>query len=87
MVEDRATDNLSSDNASNEDFAETSQEQINSKKPFDRIFALGKMASILKNYEMNELNIMDKKLVKGFYTRNLNEYGYLARQKSSKSIS
>ena len=45
------------------------------------------MASILKCYEMNELNIMDKKLVKGFYTRNLNEYGYLARQKTSKSNS
>ena len=55
------------------------QAQLNSKKPFDKIFALGKIASILRSYEKNEMNIMDKKLVTGFYSKNLNDYGYLAR--------
>ena len=27
---------------------------------------------------------MDKKLLKGFYSRNLNEYGYLARKRPEK---
>ena len=46
-------------------------DMLNSEKPFDRIFALGKITSVLKAYEDNELNQMDKKLVKGFYSRNL----------------
>ena len=50
--------------------------------PFDRIFALGKISSILKSYEENNLNNMDKKLVKGFFSRNLNDYKYLRRQKA-----
>ena len=87
IVEDRATDDLSSNDDSNEDFAETFQTQINSKKPMDRIFAIGKMTSILRGYETNDLNGMDKKLVKGFYARNLNEYGYLARSSKSKGAS
>ena len=85
IVEDRASDDISSNDDSNEDFAETFQTQINSQKPMDRIFAIGKMTSILREYETNELNSMDKKLVKGFYARNLNEYGYLARSSKSKS--
>jgi len=53
--------------------------QLSSSKPFDRIFALGKVSSILKAYEENNLNNMDKKLVKGFYNRSLNDYKYLKR--------
>lgn len=50
--------------------------------PCNRIFALGKISSILKSYEENNLNNMDKKLVKGFFSRNLNDYKYLRRQKT-----
>ena len=57
------------------------QQQLNSKKPFDKIFALGKIASILRSYEKHEMNNMDKKLVTGFYRKNLNDFGYLARDK------
>jgi len=59
--------------------------QLTSKKPFDRIFALGKIASILKTYEGMELNQMDKQLIKGFYSNNLNINGFLERSKSSKT--
>lgn len=80
-MEDCSTANLSSDQASQEDMANKFHEQLNSKKPFDKIFALGKIATILRSYEKNEMNIMDKKLVTGFYSKNLNDYGYLARGK------
>ena len=45
---------------------------------------MGKVSSTLKAYEENELNHMDKKLLKGFYSRSLNEYGYLARKRPEK---
>ena len=84
-MDDCTTDKLSSDQASQEDMANKFQAQLNSKKPFDKIFALGKIASILRSYEKNEMNIMDKKLVTGFYSKNLNDYGYLARGRSKRN--
>lgn len=53
--------------SSDGDIVKSFHAQLSSKKPFDRIFALGKIASLLKGYEDSNLNNMDKKLVKGFY--------------------
>ena len=53
--------------------------QITSKKPFERIFALGKITQILKSYESIELNQMHKKLIRGFYTTKFNQNAYLTR--------
>ena len=66
-----------SDDNSEQDMAKEFHGQITSKKPFDRIFALGKIAQVLKSYEDVELNQMDKKLIKGFYSNKLNVHGYL----------
>ena len=53
VIEDRPTDHASSDDHSNEDIVQTFHGQLTSNKPFDRIFALGKITSILKGYENN----------------------------------
>ena len=83
-MEGDASDMLTSINGSEEDIVGSFHGQLSSEKPFDRIFALGKVSSTLKAYEDNELNHMDKKLLKGFYSRSLNEYGYLARKRTQK---
>lgn len=57
-------------------------ESLASKLPLERISALGKVASILKSYEDEDLNALDKKLIEGFYHRDLHDYTYLARSKN-----
>ena len=47
--------------------------QLNSKKAFDRIFAVGKVSSVLKTYEQRNLKRIDDMLVKGMYKRSLND--------------
>ena len=85
IVEEAPSDQLNDEESSEqEDFATTFQAQLNSKKPFDRIFALGKVTYILKAYEDNDLNQLDKKLIKGFYSNRLESYKYLARSKPLK---
>lgn len=86
MIEDRESDKISSNNGSDEDIVGSFHKALSSNKPFDRIFALGKVSKILKAYEKNELNHMDKKLLKGFYSRRLNEYSYLARKSKSTKL-
>lgn len=81
MVEDVPTDHYSSDN-SNDDLAKRFHEKLASKAPLERISAVGKVASILKSYEDEELNTLDRKLVEGFYNRELKDFKYLARSKS-----
>ena len=72
------TDNT--DSGSNNDFTRNFQETLNSKNPWDRIFALGKISLILQRFEENDLNVIDKKLIKGVYTRQQNEHGYLQKK-------
>ncbi len=79
VIEELPTDFIESSEGEVDDLAKSFHAQLSSTKPFDRIFALGKISSILKSYEENNLNNMDKKLVKGFYNRNLNDYKYLRR--------
>jgi len=54
---------------------------VESSNPWDRIHALGKVAHILKvPYLQNprrQMDQLDRKLIKGFYRRTLNEYRYL----------
>ena len=59
--------------------------QLASTEPFERISALGKVASILKTYENPDggLTNIDKKLVEGFYYRYFNDFQYLANLKSN----
>ena len=80
VIEDQPTDFIqSSETDDQDDMSKSFHSALSSSKPFDRIFALGKVSSILKTYEQNNLNNMDKKLVKGFYNRSLNDYKYLKR--------
>ena len=53
---------------------------MESKNPWDRIFALAKINYILQNLEDRELNVIDKKLIKGVYTRQQNEYANLQKK-------
>ena len=50
-MEGDASELLTSNNGSEEDIVGSFHGQLNSKKPFDRIFALGKVSSTLKAYE------------------------------------
>ena len=81
VVEDLSTDHLSS-SGSDEDMAKKFHTKLGSAAPLERISALGKISSILKSYEEDELNALDKKLIEGFYNRELNDFSYLARSKS-----
>ena len=49
-------------------------QKLASKAPLERISALGKVASILKNYEYEDLNALDRKLVEGFYHREFQDF-------------
>jgi len=82
VVENVPTDEFNSEEeGSNEDMAKKFHEKLSSKAPLERISALGKVASILKSYEDEDLKALDKKLVEGFYHRNFNDFQYLARSK------
>ena len=81
MVEDLPTDHLSS-GSSDTGLAKNFHAKLGSVAPLERISALGKISSILKSYEDDELNSLDKKLIEGFYNRNLNDYMYLTRSKA-----
>ena len=73
VVEDVPTDKYSSDNIE-EDMAKRFHQKLASKAPLERISALGKVASILKNYEYEDLNALDRKLVEGFYHREFQDF-------------
>lgn len=55
-----------------EDMTHAFHRNLCSKDPINRVFALGKITQILKHYENIMPNNMDKKLLQGFYTKNLN---------------
>ena len=74
------------DSGSDQSFTRVFQSKIDSKNPWDRIFALGKAFKIMKGMEDEQLNIMSKKLIKGIYTRNLNEYQYLMKNQDIKKV-
>ena len=62
------------ESGSDQSFTRVFQSKIDSKNPWDRIFAIGKALKILRGMENEPLNVVSKKLIKGVYTRNLNEY-------------
>ena len=80
MVEDCGTDNSSSGEEQH-DFAKNFQAKVESKNPWDRVAALGKVTHILKAAYLEDpdrkVDLIDKKLIKGFYQRALNQYQYL----------
>ena len=84
VVEDKPTDHSSTD-LSSDDMAKKFQMQLSSTEPFERISALGKVASILKTYENPDGGLVniDKKLVEGFYNRNFNDFQYLANMQKN----
>lgn len=82
VIEDRPSEHVSSNTGSSEDMARQFHANLSSEAPLDRIFALGKVATILKRYEKNSLNAIDNKLVQGFFNRSLRDYHYLERIQS-----
>ena len=53
---------------------------MNSKNPWDRIFALGKIFSILQGLQGKELSVIGEKLVKGVYSNRLNDLQTLRQE-------
>ena len=76
IVETGDEDEIDSDQS----FTKNFQSKISSKNPWDRIFVIGKTFNILKGLEDTELNAVSRKLIKGIYHRELNEYQYLLRR-------
>ena len=61
-------------------FTKNFQTAVESKNHWDRIRAITRVHSILSIpyvHENKPIDMLDKKLVKGFYNRSLNEYKYL----------
>ena len=46
---------------------------MSSKNPWDRIFALGKIFSILQGLQEKELSIIGEKLIKGVYSKHIQD--------------
>ena len=54
------------------DFRERFNDMLSSKNPWDRVFALFKIFKILSQYKENDqrkMDIWDKHLIKGIYSR------------------
>ena len=69
-----------SSSASDLDFREKFNSMITSKNPWDRVFALYKMFDILNRYKENEqLDPIDKQLIKGVYSRSQHNYKHLQK--------
>ena len=70
----------SSSEAEQGNFTKNFQQKIESKNHWYRIKALGRVTSILSLpylHRQQELDLQDKKLIKGFYRRALNDYKFL----------
>ena len=78
MIEPERTSSSSS--ASELDFRAAFDAKLGSKDPWDQVFALYKMFSILKSLEGKELNPWDRQLIKGIYQRNLNSLKHLQKK-------
>ena len=59
------------------DFREKFETHLNSKDPWDRIFALYKIFQMMKKFEMEDLDSMDEQLIKGVYSRKYHNYTFL----------
>ena len=70
-----------SSSASDISFKENFHSKMSSKNPWDQIFALNKIFSILKEYQEKDLNDIDKKLIKGLYMRSNANYKHLLHAK------
>ena len=77
MIEPDRTSSSSS--ASELDFRAAFDAKLGSKDPWDQVFALYKMFSILRGLEGKELNPWDRQLIKGIYQRNLNSLKHLQK--------
>ena len=64
----------------NPQFARNFFMKLESQNPWERIFALGKIFHILKEFENSDLSELDKRLIEGIYSRKTNEYQYLNRK-------
>ena len=83
MVEIKHEDTSASSSSEDEqgNFTANFQNKVESSNHWHRIQALARVASILTVPYLNEprrpIDQLDKKLIKGFYRRTLNEYKYL----------
>ena len=71
------------ESGSDQSFTGVFQSKIDSKNPWDRIFVVGKALKILRGMEDEPLKVVSKKLIKGIYMRNLNEYQYLMKKQDA----
>ena len=70
-----------SSSASDISFKENFHAKMCSKNPWDQIFSLNRIFTILKTYQEKDLNEIDKKLIKGLYLRSNANYKHLLTQK------
>ena len=77
MIVEPHTDNT--DSESNRSFTRVFNRKLASKNPWDRIFALGKIFSIVKGLQDEKLTVVGQKLVKGVYSKKMADYAYLKR--------
>ena len=68
-----------SETESDLEFREKFDSHLNSKDPWDRIFALYRIFSILKKFETEGLDSMDYSLIRGVYSRKYHNYSYLEK--------
>ena len=59
------------------EFRERFDAHLNSTDPWNRIFALYTIFSILRKFETEGLDSMDEQLVKGVYSRHHHNYSFL----------
>ena len=53
---------------------------LNSKDPWNQVFALYKIFNTLKVYEQENLDPFDKKLIQGIYQRSQHNYKFLKKK-------
>ena len=73
----RSDTSFTSSSAEELNFTKNFQKKVDSENYWDRIKALGRVASILSvpYIQMErQTDMLDRKLIKGFYRRALNEY-------------
>ena len=59
------------------DFRENFDGKVNSKNPWDQIFALFKIFNVLQAFEGKELDPIDKSLIQGIYSRKQHNFKHL----------
>jgi len=64
----------SSSSGDSDDYKADPLKKIESKNPFVRLLVLGKFKRMMNSYEGHELGAIDKKLLKGVFTRNVKDF-------------